>query len=145
MPFALTIPDAARAGGKAPVGTRAVQLKETDIYYSNFMDLYGRPNRFSVPERDATPKLTQALHMLAGTTYNEKLWSDGGRVYEMYKRGASDDKIIEELYLVAFTRLPTKGELRELKKLIKKTPTREQALQDLQWAILSSREFAENH
>ena len=132
-------------GGKAPLGTRAVQLKETDIYYSPFLDLYGRPNRFSVPERDAAPKLTQALHMLAGSTYNEKLWEEGARVYEMHRRGASDDEIIEELYLAAFSRFPAEHERAALKRLIAGTPTREQALKDLQWAIISSRELAENH
>ena len=132
-------------GGTAPKGTRAVQLKETDIYPSVFLDLYGRANRFSVPERDATPKLTQALHMLAGTTYNDKLWADGARVFQMYEAGASDEKIIEELYLAALARLPAREEVRALQALIAQTPTREQALQDLQWAVISSREFAENH
>ena len=144
--FSLSLPGAAaRKGGKAPRGTRAVELKETDIYYSRFLDLYGRPNRFSVPERDATPKLSQALHMLAGSTYNDKLWAEGSRVYDLYHRGTSDAKIIKELYLTALSRPPSKQEVRDLKALIAATPTRQQALQDLQWAILSSREFAENH
>ena len=132
-------------GGTAPKGTRAVQLKETDIYPSVFLDLYGRANRFSVPERDATPKLTQALHMLAGSTYNDKLWAGGARVFELYTAGAADEKIIEELYVAALSRLPAQAEVRDLKALIAQTPTREQALQDLQWAVISSREFAENH
>ena len=132
-------------GGTAPLGTRAVQLKETDVYPSVFLDLYGRANRFSVPERDAAPKLTQALHMLAGTTYNEKLWKEGARVFDMYQAGAPDDKIIAEVYLSAFSRFPSKSELADLKRLIAATPTREQALQDLQWALISSREFSENH
>ena len=132
-------------GGTAPLGTRAVQLKETDIYPSVFLDLYGRANRFSVPERDASPKLTQALHMLAGTTYNDKLWTDGARVFDLYQAGASDTQIITETYVSAFARYPSKGEITELKRLIKQTPTREQALRDLQWAVISSREFSENH
>ena len=66
--------------GRAPAGTRAIQLKETDIYYSQFLDIYGRPNRFSVPERNAKPNLSQALHILAGTTYNDKLLQKGGRI-----------------------------------------------------------------
>ena len=132
-------------GGAAPVGTRAVQLKETDIYPSVFLDLYGRANRFSVPERDASPKLTQALHVLAGTTYNDKLWAEGARVFEMYEAGASADKIIEEVYLAAFSRFPTQREVADLKGLIERTPTREQALRDFQWAVISSREFSENH
>ena len=144
--FSLALPGAAaRKGGKAPRGTRAVELKETDIYYSRFLDLYGRPNRFSVPERDATPKLSQALHMLAGSTYNDKLWAEGGRVYDLYHRDTSDAKIIKELYLTALSRPPSKQEVRDLKALIAATPSRQRALQDLQWAILSSREFAENH
>jgi hypothetical protein len=132
-------------GGKAPLGTRAVQLPEADIYNTPFFDVYSRPNRFSVPERDPSPKLTQALHMLAGSTYNEKLWTPGGRVYDLFQRGASDRQIIEELYLAAFSRFPAKPELAEIERLIAATATREQALRDLQWAVLSSREFAENH
>ena len=122
-----------------------MQLKETDIYPSVFLDLYGRANRFSVPERDASPKLTQALHMLAGTTYNDKLWADGSRVFEMHQVGMSDEKIIEEMYVSAFARFPTKREVTDLKQLIEQTPTREQALRDLQWAVIGSREFSENH
>ena len=132
-------------GGTAPLGTRAVQLKETDIYPSVFLDLYGRANRFSVPERDASPQLTQALHMLAGTTYNDRLWTDGGRVFDMYQAGASDEKIIKEIYISALARYPAKREVADLKRLIGQTPTREQALRDLQWAVISSREFSENH
>jgi len=132
-------------GGKTPVGGRAVQLKEGDLYPTAFFDAYGRPNRFSVPERDPSPKLTQALHMLAGTTYNDKLWKPGGRVYDMVQAGASDKEIIEELYLAAFTRPPTPAEQQAIQEQIAATGSREQALQDLQWAILSSRELAENH
>ena len=71
--FSTVLPDAGGSGGRAPAGTRAIQLKETDIYYSPFLDIYGRPNRFSVPERNAKPNLSQALHILAGTTYHDKL------------------------------------------------------------------------
>jgi len=131
--------------GMAPRGSRAVQLKETDLYYSSFLDIYGRPNRFSVPEREGKVNLSQALHLLVGSTYNEKLWTEGGRVYEMFRQGALSEEIIQYLYLAAFSRFPTSGELEGLEKLIVQTPSREQALRDLQWAILSSREFAENH
>jgi hypothetical protein len=132
-------------GGKTPLGTRAVELKEADIYANAFFDAYGRPNRFSVPERDATPKLAQALHLLAGTTYNERLWGPGARVHDMVQRGAKDSDVIEELYLAAFARFPSGGEVQKLGQLISSTPSREQALQDLVWAVISSREFAENH
>ena len=131
--------------GGAPKGTRAVQLKETDIYHSDFLDTFGRPNRFSIPERDGKSNLTQALHLLVGSTYNDKIWTEGARVYELFQRGASDAEIIQELYLAAFSRFPTPAEVEELEGLIARTPSREQALRDLQWAVIGSREFAENH
>ena len=131
--------------GGAPRGTRAVQLKETDIYHSTFLDTFGRPNRFSIPERDGKSNLTQALHLLVGSTYNDKLWTEGARVYELFQRGAPDAEIIQELYLAAFSRFPEPDEVEELERLIAGTASREQALRDLQWALITSREFAENH
>ncbi len=132
-------------GGTAPLGTRAVELKEGDLYPSAFFDAYGRPNRFSVPERDPSPKLAQALHLLAGETYTRGLWLPGARVYDLVQEGANDDSIIDALYLAGFARYPEDAERQAILEMIEATPSREQALQDLQWAILSSREFAENH
>ena len=131
--------------GAAPRGARAVQLKEPDVYASSFLDIFGRPTRFSVPERDSEPMLSQALHILVGSTYNDKLWAEGSRVYDHFQSGTSDGEIIADLYLAAFSRYPLRAESDELSTLIARTPDRGQALRDLQWAILSSREFAENH
>ena len=41
--------------------------------------------------------------------------------------------------------MPTSQQLKAIRQQIAASPTREQALQDLQWAVLSSRQFAENH
>jgi hypothetical protein len=143
--FSTVIPDGKGPSGGAPAGTRAIQLKETDIYYSPFLDIYGRPNRFSVPERNAKPNLSQALHILAGTTYNDKLLEKGGRIDGWLTRGASDKDVVEEIYLAAFSRQPKQEESTELVKLIAQTTDRKEALRDLVWAVISSREFAENH
>ncbi|HUQ90762.1 MAG TPA: DUF1553 domain-containing protein [Bryobacteraceae bacterium] len=143
--FSMQMPDAKGPGGQAPPGTRAVQLKETDIYHSPFLDIYGRPNRFSVPERNAKPNLSQALHILAGTTYNDKLFAKGGRIDGWLTRGASGSEVVDELYLAAFSRTPTQQESAALVKLLDQNPDRKNALRDLMWAVISSREFAENH
>ena len=132
--------------GGAPRGTRAVQLKETDIYQSTFLDTFGRPNRFSIPERDGKSNLTRALHLLVGSTYNEKLWAEGARVFELFQGGASDAEIVEELYLAALLEVPDAVGGRGTGAFdLRQTPSREQALRDLQWALITSREFAENH
>ncbi|MND03736.1 hypothetical protein D3C83_237050 [compost metagenome] len=63
----------------------------------------------------------------------------------MIAAGASDDEIVTEFYLAAFSRLPQPDERQELTGMIAARAPRESALQDFVWAILGSREFAENH
>jgi hypothetical protein len=52
---------------------------------------------------------------------------------------------VEELYLAAFSRMPTQDESRALVKMMSERTDRKETLRDLMWAVLSSREFAENH
>ncbi|MFN9455754.1 MAG: DUF1553 domain-containing protein, partial [Acidobacteriota bacterium] len=132
-------------GGKTPLGTRAVELKESDIYPSPFFDAYGRPNRYSVPERDVSPKLAQALHQWAGSTYNNRLWGPGSRAQRLVESGAPNARIVEEFYMAAFARPPSAAESAALEQILTAAPKREQAIQDMVWAIINSREFAENH
>ena len=104
----------APGAGQAPIGTRAINLHQSDLYFSRFLDLYGRPNRLSVPERNAKANLSQALDMLAGPTYNQKLLEKGGRIDGWLTRGSSDKDVVEEIYLAAFSRMPTREESSEL-------------------------------
>jgi hypothetical protein len=131
-------------GGQAPTGTRAIQLKESDMYPSRFLEVHGRPRRQMVPQRDNNPNLLQALHRVAGRTYTEKISSDGGRIDRLLKSEASDEKIIEEFYLAAFTRFPTAQESGPLKIALAeaaKKNSRELAVEDFVWALLSAQEF----
>ena len=64
---------------KEPPGTRAINLPWPDAVPSQFMDVYGRPNRLMVPERSVKANLGQALHLLAGPTYTSKLAAAGSR------------------------------------------------------------------
>src|SRR6266849_2146970 len=105
--FGTNIPDGKGPNGHAPVGTRAIQLKETDIYYSPFLVSYGRPNRFPVPQRNSKHNLSQALHILAGTPHNDQLLQKGGRIDGWLTRGVSHKEVVEDLYLAAFSRKPT--------------------------------------
>jgi hypothetical protein len=131
-------------GGPARPGTRAIDLVP-EIAPCRFLDAYGRPNRQALPERSNQPNLAQALHMLAGTTYTEKIAQKGGRVDRLVESGVSNPEAIEELYLAALGRLPTERERTELDGLIRKQPTRREALESLTWALISSREFVYNH
>ncbi|HEV8132699.1 MAG TPA: DUF1553 domain-containing protein [Acidobacteriota bacterium] len=133
------------AGGREPLGVRAVQLKESDSDLCSFLDAYGRPDRSAIPERDHKPNLVQALHRLAGSTYTDKLARKGGRIDQLIQSGASDRDIIQELILVAFSRFPTGTEREELQKKIGARALRREALEDLVWGLINSREFVYNH
>jgi hypothetical protein len=143
--FTNGISDPARATAQAPAGTRAVQLREPDWFYSRFLDLYGRPNRLGIPERDGKANLGQALHRLAGEAYTDKVDAPGGRLARLLHQDAPNARIIEEFYLAALTRFPTREEFDSLEPLLAAQPDRRRALADFVWAVISSREFSENH
>jgi hypothetical protein len=131
-------------GGSTAPATRAIDLVP-EITPCRFLDVYGRPNRQTLPTRSSQPNLGQALHMLAGSTYTQKISQKGGRVDRLLTSGASNEQAVEELYRVALGRLPTERERIELDKLIRRQATRKEALEALTWALISSREFAYNH
>jgi Protein of unknown function (DUF1553)/Protein of unknown function (DUF1549)/Bacterial Ig-like domain (group 2) len=135
----------AKITGQAPVGTRAVQLRESDLFYSRFLELYGRPNRLTLPERSGHANLVEAMHMLAGQAYNDKLSAPQGRLQLLVKSGKTDREIIQEFYQAAFARQPEPAESTAIERLIASGEDRESALKDFVWALLCSREFAENH
>jgi len=143
--FSTGVSELASASGQAPTGTRAINLREPDMFYSRFLELYGRPNRLTVPERSQKANLLQALDMLAGQVYTEKLGGAGGRLQSMLHAGKNDSEIVREIYLAAYTRPPETQELQQVLQLISASQNRDDALKDFVWAILCSREFAENH
>jgi hypothetical protein len=143
--FTTGVSDLAKATGQAPPGTRAITLRQPDLFFSRFLDLYGRPNRQTVPERNRKANLGQALHMLAGSVFNEKLSAPEGKLKKMIDAGKTDAEIISEFFMAAYVRQPAADELRDVERLIAGRSDREEALKDFVWAMLCSREFAENH
>ena len=131
--------------GQLPPGTRAINIIAPHIYPSHFLDIYGRSSRLTVPDRKQESSVSQALAMLADPTYTKKLSAKGGRIDKLLRSYASDEFIIENFYLSALSRFPTPNEKNILTRMIKSHASRREALEDLLWSIISSREFAYNH
>jgi hypothetical protein len=133
-----------------PTGIRAMQLPDARVN-SYFLTIFGKPPRFATCEceRTAEPSVTQALHVINGDTINQKLRAPGGLVDSFVKLGATDETIINHLYLSALSRRPEQAELDRLRSLMgesKGSPeARRQAIEDLVWAALTSKEFMFNH
>ncbi|MBI83745.1 MAG: hypothetical protein CMJ81_11155 [Planctomycetaceae bacterium] len=126
-------------------GVRAINLKFPAQYNSRFLEIYGLPQRNAVAERESSASLGQALHMLVGPTYNQRLSQPDSRLGQLLAQDVADTDIIEQLYLASLSRFPSNTERENLITLIQSQPVRQNALEDLLWALLNSREFAENH
>ena len=128
-----------------PSGARAVQIANgnTSTY---FLTTFGRAKRETVCscEVKMEPNLSQALHMLNGDTVNAKV-TQGGLVATRLGEEVPHEKIIEEIYIRCLTRKPTEKELTNLMELVSQEENKQQALEDVFWALLNSREFVFNH
>lgn len=140
-----------------PSGTRAMQLPDVRIQ-SQFLDVFGRPARAicDASERSSDPSIAQALHVINGDTLNKKLSAADGMVALVQKLGLSDGRALEQLYLSALSRYPSEAERTEAlarlgeARAVKGTPefvrdARRQAMEDMAWALLTSKEFLFNH
>jgi hypothetical protein len=140
-----------------PAGTRALQLPDTQVK-SEFLTSFGRPARniCDAAERSSDPTIAQALHVINGDTLNKKLSAGDGTIALFLKLGISDRRILEHVSLSAYGRYPTDAERQaslaalENARLAKGTEearrdAHRQALEDMVWAMLTSKEFLFNH
>jgi hypothetical protein len=135
-----------------PAGTRAMQLPDSQVA-SQFLNTFGRPARniCDAGERSFDATISQALHVINGDTLNRKLGAADGTIALFLKLGLSDRRIIEHMFLSAYSRYPSESEAAQLATTLAKArdpknpEIRRQALEDIVWAILTSKEFLFNH
>jgi hypothetical protein len=133
-----------------PRGLRALQLPDSRVV-SRFLDAFGRPERLQTCscERQQDASVGQALHVNNGGTLNDKLRDPESRISAWLKEGISDVEAVRRLYLLALSREPSEAERLSFLELLAdagkdtKTPRRE-ALEDLFWSVLTSKEFLFN-
>jgi hypothetical protein len=145
------------AFGGYPSGTRALQLPDTQVK-SEFLASFGRPPRIlcDAAERSSDPTISQALHVINGDTLNKKLSAPEGTIALFLKLGLSDRRILDHIYLSAYSRYPNDAERDTLLGALEKTrltkgtdearrDARRQAIEDMVWALLTNKEFLFNH
>ena len=127
-------------------GTRALQLFDSSVT-SYFLKTFGRNEREITCEceRSNKPSMVQVLHLSNGDTLNSNLRSEQSCVNVMIPQ--SDEEIIEETYLLCLSRPPSDGERKRLIAMFDSTPEKERraAIEDLFWALMTSREFLFQH
>lgn len=121
-----------------PPGTRAMQVYTAQPGINYMLATFGRPNRETICERDATPDIVQTLHLISGDTINKKLtaWKPDPQL--------NDEQQLERIFLSSLSRYPTAVE-RERIAADLKSRDRQPVFQDVLWAVLNSKEFLYNH
>ncbi|MHB1556177.1 MAG: DUF1549 domain-containing protein [Isosphaeraceae bacterium] len=127
----------------APPGSRAAEIW-THRVPSLFLDTFGRPDPNQDPpcERTADTTVVQALHLMNAPELHNKVTSDDSRAAKLAKSSRSPRAIVEELYLLTYSRFPTEEEMAVGISLFEAPGAdRRAAVEDLLWALINSAEF----
>ncbi len=134
--------------GRYPHGMRAVELPLP--VSSRFLNLFGRSNREFLGNLDPLlePTLTQALHIINSTYVNGKLKTRNGTITKLLEPKTGEkmqpEELATELYLMTLSRTPSETELNTAKTHLADESTRRDDMEDLLWALISSRSFLFN-
>jgi hypothetical protein len=129
-----------------PNGAHATQIPDGQME-NPFLKTFGRPARELACEceRESDSNLSQALQLIGGATVNGKLRDDTGRMAALAKSPKSPEDITRELYLVSLAREPNATELAAATKHLTSATDRRQAVEDLGWVLINSKEFLFRH
>ncbi len=110
---------------------------------AGFLTTFGKPNRLLSCECERTSQVSlgQSLALINGVELREKLSSKFNAVVALIEAGKDDPTILEELYLSALTRLPSVEEGETMMAYLKQSTDRRQALEDILWSLMNSKEF----
>ncbi|MCS6851853.1 MAG: DUF1553 domain-containing protein [Gemmataceae bacterium] len=125
---------------------RAIMLPD-EAFSSYFLDVFGRPQRISACEceRVSEANLAQALHLLNSEEVQGKLTRTGGRADLMAKDPRSDEEKVEELFLWAFARKPTREQMNvALAHINQYAQNKKAAYENILWALINTKEFVFN-
>jgi hypothetical protein len=129
-----------------PDGVRATQIADGKMENA-FLKTFGRPARELACEceRENDSNLSQALQLIGGATVNGKLRDDKGRMAILAASGKTPEVIVKDLYLAALSRDPSEAEVKAAAKHIKDAKDRRQAVEDIGWVLINSKEFLFRH
>ena len=139
-----------------PQGYRAIEVWDNKLP-SHFLEVFGRPRRLSVCacERGTEPSMAQALHLMNSLATTEKIEHRFGRAAELAQTGyadrevadreVADREVIDQLYLTTLSRYPTPMEQDQMVRVLAAAAMRREAVEDILWTLLNTREFIFNH
>jgi hypothetical protein len=129
-----------------PEGMRSVYLADgMGDGSSDFLKLFGRPKRESACEceRTSNVSLAHALSLINGPVISDAVADPGNKIAKLVEREKDNRKVVEEVYLLVLSRLPTDVEVGNA-DLGTDPKQRLEVAQDLAWALMNSPAFLFN-
>jgi len=130
-----------------PEENRSIELADGSIT-SKFLEMFGRPSRDTglESERNNQPSDAQRLHMLNSSHVQNKI-GRSKRLNGLIKVSKGNNKkLIGMIYLNILSRFPMQNELATAEKYFEsKGMGKRQAVNDLAWALINSKEFLYRH
>lgn len=145
---------------KLPAGTRAVQLPVTDIVtlintsgkyvryeMHPFLRKFGQPKRAQTCECDREQSFgrKQVLELIVGPLLDGKLTQENNRIGQALMEQKADAELLEEIYLRALCRTPSKHTAEAFLRHIQASDDKRRAWEDILWTVLNSQEFIYQH
>jgi hypothetical protein len=128
-------------------GTRAMTIPQGAPTY--FLATFGRLKaREVICERDNSPDVAQAMHLISGQTIqNQITGKDGTLDHWLANASLSDEEITRRLFIATLVRPPNEREVAQVNASIRSggVGARRQAFEDVLWGIFNSKAFIFNH
>lgn len=139
-------------GSKARFDNMASSARAIDLphegFGSYFLDTFDRPRRVTgcECERSSNATLGQVLLLANSDEIENKIADGNGHIAALVKEKKSDQECIEDIYLATLGRMPQPAEMTKTSTYLTKfSDNRQQALEDVLWSLLNSKEFMFNH
>ncbi|HEY7314243.1 MAG TPA: DUF1549 and DUF1553 domain-containing protein [Gemmataceae bacterium] len=117
------------------------RLSPTDDGY--LLQIFGRPQRTQASdyERRSEASLSQVMYLYNSRELHAKIAADNGRLKKLVDTVADDRKLIEELYLLTLTRLPSPVEVERALVNLKTARSRRDGYHEILWSLFNRKEF----
>jgi hypothetical protein len=108
-----------------------------------FLASFGKPERLlsCECERSDDTTLGQAFQLITGEMLNRMLREPDNRLGQLLAANASEEAILEEVYLGALCRWPAPAERSKGVAFLQRAKERRAALEDLMWGLVNAKEF----
>lgn len=140
-----------RFNGYAPE-TQAIEIPGVEAVRSRsrapseadqFLKLFGRPARLLTTdeERTCTPTMTQAFQLVNGPLLQRFVAHPENLLQQQLAHHGNSETMIENLFLSLISRRPEPGESNHFNQYFSQASSRREALEDIAWALINSKEM----